>query len=229
MALAPTSRPDVQEMVVVHRMFRREYELAPLLVCEVRAGDRARAGVVAGHLAELGTMLHHHHLGEDELVWPKLHLRAPISDELVQRMEGQHAHVGGLLERVDGLLPSWTSGGDPTARDELVAVLDELAPALEQHLLEEERDVLPLIDQHMTAAEWNELGERGVAAIPKTRMLVLFGYILEDTSQDEQRKMLAVLPAPVRLVYRAVGRRRHERERDRIRAGAVPVQRRPGP
>ena len=221
------ARPDVQEMVVVHRMFRREYGLAPGLVRGVAAGGCARAAVVAAHLTELGTMLHHHHLGEDDLVWPKLHARTAVSADLVHRMQAQHARVGALLEQVEELLPAWAATAGHSERDALAAVLDTLVPSLEEHLGEEERDVLPLIEQHLTAAEWNELGERAVAAIPKSRMLVLFGYVLEGTSPQEQRMMLGVLPPPVRLVYRAVGRRKHEKERDRIRAGAVPAQRRP--
>ena len=56
-------------------------------------------------------------------------------------------------------------------------------------------------------------------------MLVLFGYLLEQTSPSERQTMLGVLPPPVRLVYKAVGRRKHAKESDRIRAGAVPTQR----
>ena len=37
--------------------------------------------------------------------------------------------------------------------------------------------------------------------------------------------MLGVLPPPVRLIYRTVGRRKHAKERDRIRPGTLPVQR----
>lgn len=207
----------------MHRMFRREYGLAPVLVRGVAPGDRERAALVAAHLTELGTMLHHHHLGEDELVWPKLHERTPVSVDLVRRMETQHEHVAGLLEQLDGLLPAWAAEADRTQRDSLAAVLEALGSALEEHLGEEEREVLPLIEQHMTAAEWDELGARAVAVIPKPRMLVLFGYVLEGASPDEQRMMLSVLPPPVRLIYRAVGRRKHEKERDRIRAGAVPA------
>ena len=225
--ITTTARPTVQEMVVVHRMFRREYALAPVLVRGVAPGDRARAEVVGAHLAELATMLHHHHVGEDELVWPKLHARAPVATELVSRMEAQHEHVHGLLEQVDVLLPAWRSDPAPSQRDALAAVLDALGPALSAHLEEEERDVLPLVEEHLTAAEFDEVGAKAVAAIPKARMLVLFGDVLEDTSPDEQKLMLGVLPPPVRLVYKAVGRRKHDRERDAIRAGAVPAQRRP--
>jgi iron-sulfur cluster repair protein YtfE (RIC family) len=227
MAQTTTERPAIQEMVVVHRMFRREYGLAPALVRGVSAGDRQRADVVGAHLAELTTMLHHHHSGEDELLWPKLHARAPLSAELVSRMESQHAHVGGLLEQLDVLLPAWRSDPAPAQRDALAAVLDQLSPALEEHLDEEEREILPLVEEHVTAAEFDELGAKAVAAIPKARMLVLFGYVLEGASAEEQKMMLSVLPPPVRLVYKAVGRRKHDKERAAIRAGAVPAQRRP--
>lgn len=222
-----TARPDVQEMVVVHRMFRREYALAPELVRGVSPGDRARAAVVAAHLTELGTMLHHHHSGEDELVWPKLHARTPVSAELVHRMESQHEQVGRLLEQVEHLLPAWAEQPDAARRDALAEVLTALAPALAGHLEEEERDVLPLIEEHLTKAEWDQLGERAVAAIPKPRMLVLLGYLLEEADAEERRTMLGVLPPPVRLLYLAVGRRKWAKERDRIRAGAVPAPRRP--
>jgi hypothetical protein len=226
MATTSTARPAIQEMVVVHRMFRREYGLAPVLVRGVAPGDRTRAEVVGAHLVELGTMLHHHHTGEDELVWPKLHARTPVSSELVSRMEEQHAHVHGLLQQLDVLLPAWRQDPSPARRDALTAVLDALAPALSAHLDEEEREVLPIIEEHLTVAEWNEVGEKAVAAIPKARMLVLFGYVLEGASAEEQKLMLSVLPPPVRLIYKAVGRRKHDKERDAIRAGAIPAQRR---
>lgn len=225
MTQATATRPDVQEMVVVHRMFRREYRLAPVLVRTVEAGDRARAAVVAAHLRELTVMLHHHHQGEDDLVWPRLHARTPVSAELVHRMEGQHAEVGGLLAQVDELLPSWAAEPDLARREALAQTLDALAPALEAHLDEEEREVLPLVEQHLTSAEWDELGARAVAAIPKARLLVLLGYILEEASPSERRTMLGVLPPPVRLIYKTLGQRKHARERDRIRAGSVPTQR----
>jgi iron-sulfur cluster repair protein YtfE (RIC family) len=226
MAPMTATKPDVQEMVIVHRMFRREYRLAPVLVRGVAVGDRPRAAVVAAHLRELTVMLHHHHQGEDDLVWPRLHARTPLSAELVHRMESQHVEVGGLLAQLDELLPSWAAEPGLAQRESLAATLDALAPALEAHLDEEEREILPLIERHLTDTEWDELGKRAVAAIPKARLLVLLGYILEEASPSERTTMLGVLPPPVRLIYKTVGQRKHVKERDRIRAGTVPTQRR---
>ena len=220
------ARPNTQEMVVVHRVFRREYRLAPRMVGAVAPGDTGRSRLVGAHLVELGSMLHHHHTGEDELVWPRLEERASLSDDLVDRMQDQHEHVAALLHRVDDLLPRWSASADAALRDELVAVLADVSAALDEHLAEEEREVLPLVEQHLTAAEWDELGERGMASIPKPRLLVLLGHILEEASEQERRMFLALAPAPARLLYRLVGRRAYAREVALLRRDlAVPHQR----
>ena len=209
---AVTDKPDTQEMVVVHRVFRREFRLAPQIVGSVADGDLERARVVTAHLTEMGTMLHHHHTGEDELVWPKLNERVQVSADLVSRMEEQHEQVAVLMHRIDELLPRWSATASAGVRDELAAVLAELSPALDAHLDEEEREVLPLVGQHFTLAEWNEIGARGRAGIPKPRMLVVLGHILEETSPEERAAFLGHAPPPARLLYKLVGQRKFERE-----------------
>ena len=59
-----------REMAMVHRMFRREFLLAPEVVQRVGAGDVRRAHTVAGHLRFISATLHHHHSGEDRYIWP---------------------------------------------------------------------------------------------------------------------------------------------------------------
>ena len=44
---------DTSDMVIVHRMFRRECALLPQLVAAVAGGDLARARTVAGHAREV--------------------------------------------------------------------------------------------------------------------------------------------------------------------------------
>ena len=221
-------RPCTHEMVVVHRVFRREYALAPAMVAAVAHGDVVRAEVVSAHLVELGSTLHHHHSGEDDLVWPRLLERAELSEELVTRMQGQHERVSALLDRVGALVPAWRATADAVVRDELAEVLRRTAQQLSEHLDEEEREVLPLVAEHLTVAEWNELGERGMASTPRSRLLVLLGHILEDASEDERRLLLSLAPLPARLAYRLVGRRKWRREVALLRSDLdVPAQRRP--
>ena len=225
MSQAVAARPDVQEMVVVHRVFRREFRLAPQIVRAVAAGDAARAQVVGAHVTEMSEMLHHHHTGEDELVWPKLDERAELSRDLVGRMEEQHERVGALLATVGELLPQWTASADAALRDRLADTLQDLSTQLDAHLDEEEREVLPLIREHLTAEEWAEIGQRGMAGIAKPRLLVVLAHILEDASDDERAQFLHRIPPPARLAYKVIGRRKHGREVAVLRSGVVPQQR----
>lgn len=222
-----TARPDTRDMVIVHRVFRREFRYAAAIVRAVRDGDTARAELVAARFDELATALHHHHAGEDELLWPRLQGRADVDSALVAAMQQQHARVGELLTQALEALAPWRRAADVATRDRLAGLLDDVSAALDEHLAQEERDVLPLAAQHLTVAEWDELGERGMASIPRDRLLVFLGHILEETSPAERRYMLGHVPLPGRIAYRLVGHRQWRREIAVLRAGVrVPEQRR---
>lgn len=205
---------DTHDMVLVHRVFRRELRLLPTLVRQA-SGDRGRAARVRAHAEELLGLLHHHHTGEDELVWPRLRARVALERGLVDRMEAQHDEVSALVADVVTGLAAW--GGDPDRGRALAGVLLQLHEALVAHLDEEERSVLPLVARTFTQAEWDELGQRGFAAVPKSRRLVTLAHILEDADDDERAAFLAHLPTPARLAYRLVGRRQHARETAALR------------
>ncbi|MEU2088485.1 hemerythrin domain-containing protein [Nocardia beijingensis] len=205
-------RPDTYDMVVVHNTFRRHFRALPDLVTAVAAGDVDRAGRLVEFLDELGNGLHQHHTGEDELMWPLLLERAPADAALVLRMEEQHERIAELTERAHREAAEFAAAADPSARDRLAATLTALAVALDEHMAEEERHVLPVVENVMTATEWQALGERGREHMPKDRQLVFLGFILQGVSDTDRRKFLAEMPLPARLAWRLLGRRAFAKE-----------------
>src|SRR5687768_1126493 len=141
---ATTTLTDVHDMVVVHRVFRREFRLLPQLVREVAPGDTARAAVLAGWARMVLEGLHGHHTSEDELLWPKLLERCSPDAELVHRMETQHERVHDALERIGPALDRWEAEARPAVTEEVAAGFDDLRTALLEHLDEEEREILPM-------------------------------------------------------------------------------------
>ena len=207
---------DTSDMVIVHRMFRRECALLPQLVAAAD-GDLNRARAVAGHAREVLDMLHHHHVGEDELLWPRLSARTRFHADLLARMDSQHQGLAVLLERAATSFTAWQKVPTAPASTALRALLEQLSEGLNEHFDEEEAAVLPIVERVITAAEYQEVGKRGLASIPLTRRLVVLGYLLEDATLQEQSDFLAAIPAPARLAYRLIGVRQHRHETARLR------------
>ncbi len=207
---------DTTDMRIVHRLFRREFRLLPGLVCSVKPGDLGRAGIVAGHADEQIDALHHHHAGEDDLIWPRLSQRAALDAELIAAMGQQHQHIASLLAAAQTQLQAWRHSATGV---DLIETLETLSGRLDAHLDQEERYVLPLVERYLTAQEWAEVGRRGMASIPRRRRLVFLGCILEDADPAERREFLAAhVPVAARIAYRLIGRRQY-RARDRQCAG----------
>jgi iron-sulfur cluster repair protein YtfE (RIC family) len=203
---------NTRDMVMVHRAFRREFGLLPQLVLATAPHDRERAQLVAAHAEEMISALGAHHEGEDDLLWPRLRERAVIDPEVIDRMEAQHAGVAAVLTAVHPLLASWKHDADVSAARELAGRFAELAERLDEHLADEEQEILPIVERCITVGEWSELAEHGLASMPKRRRLVLLGHILEEASSEESVLFLGKLPPPVRVAYRLIGRPRHARE-----------------
>ncbi len=213
---------DTTDMVIVHRMFRRECALLPQLVAAVPPGDLARARTVAGHAREVLDMLHHHHLGEDELLWPRLSARTPFHADLLARMDSQHQGLAVLLEHAATSFTAWQNAPTAPTSTALTALLEQLSAGLNEHFDEEEAAVLPIVERVITAAEYQEVGQRGLVSIPLTRRLVVLGSLLEGATPQERTDFLAAVPAPARLAYRLIGVRQHRHETTRLRGPLQP-------
>lgn len=213
-----TDKPDVNEMRVIHRVFRRELGALPGLVRRVPDGDVERAEVVGGHAEFILFGLHSHHTGEDENLWPLLLERAQPSTELVETMQAQHERVHENVDRCQELLAPWRAAPDAGRGEELARALEQLNEALVEHLDQEERDILPLAEEHITVAEWARLGEHGRDSMSRDQLPIMFGAILEEADPTERAHMLALVPGPIRLLLRTVGARQYRRYISRVRA-----------
>ena len=215
MTSTPTksARPDTRDMVVVHDVFRRLFGDYPVLIRGVADGDTARARVLCDAVAELTTALAHHHTTEDERLWPVLLDRLDAEQAVVLRAEEQHERVHELLELVQVQLVPFRVSARVSDRDAVAATLGDLDAVLREHMADEERYVLPLVEAHLTAPEWRAVGEAARAGIPKDRLLVQLGWILDGVPAADRREFLGQLPLAARVAWRLVGRRKWQQER----------------
>jgi hemerythrin-like domain-containing protein len=213
-----TSGPEVDthEMVLIHRVLRREFGQLPRLFRSA-ANDRARSKVIGAHAREMLEFLHTHHTGEDELLFPLLRKRTTLDPDLMDRMDAQHAQVDDTVAAVNAELPVWTATADAATGEKMAARIEATMPTLIDHLAEEEQKLLPVVSVTLTQSEWDALGKHGMSAIPLTRRLVILGYITEETDDAERQRFMQVIPAPARLAYKLIGHRQFTRETTALR------------
>jgi len=213
---------DVRDMYMAHNMFRREFSLVPGLLRGTPEGDTSRSRIVGAHVDLLCRILHAHHEGEDELVWPKLHDRGgAVAAELVPVMEGQHAAIEDALKRVNELLPVWRETATEGAK--LADVFDDLYARLCEHMKMEEDNILPLAEKYITATEWNGLGGHGMAAFSKKELPLCFGFVMYETDPVVIKTVLNHMPLPARLLLPRIAPRMYASHALRVHGTATPV------
>jgi len=198
---------DGREMLMLHDSFRREFGLMPGLVRGVAAGDRERAQVITAHITYVSTILHHHHHGEDVHVWPLLAERcAAECAPLVGLMEAQHEDIAKIGREIDEGLRAWAAAA-AGPRQALADGLDRLLPVLREHLASEEENVVPLMERHITAAEWSEIVEKEAADVDPASIPLGFGMLMYEGDPEVVDAAIATMPEQVRPVIRELAAR----------------------
>jgi hemerythrin-like domain-containing protein len=194
-------RPDTNEMVRVHQVFREAFALAPQLIGAVATDDVDQVGRIATYYESVLLFLHVHHEGEDEILWPKLLERCAGDAAVVNLASDQHKGVLGDLAKAEESLAAWREQPGTDRGAELAAALATLGANLVVHLDNEEKTILPLVEEHLTVDEWHELPAHGMRTggqrAPQLMWLVI-GLIREQMTDAQRAGMDAGMPPPVR-------------------------------
>ena len=203
-----TEQPiEVRDMAIVHRAFRAAYDEAARRVEAESEPTPERVTFLADHVEMTLDLLHHHHEGEDELLWPLLLERVPEQAEMVQRVADQHDDVAAAVEHARIAVSTWRVSPQAAERGALAASLRGLNGVLQTHLDAEEQQVVPLAAVTLTQEEWNAIGAHSRGSIPKDKLFIAFGMLLEPLSDADRAYSLSEVPAPVKLVWRTLGQR----------------------
>jgi len=191
---------DTSDMARVHQVFREAIAAAPALIGSATAKGRARVDLVASYYRNVLALLHAHHDGEDELIWPILIERAPAEAAEVRRIAGQHADVSTALDAATAAIEAWQSSADDGTGNAAVAVAN-LGAALLPHLDQEEAFVVPLAAKHMFAPEWGELPGHALRNFSGDKMWLILGLIREQMSVEQVAMMDEHMPPPVLAMW----------------------------
>jgi hypothetical protein len=195
-------RDDWLVMNVLHDAFRRDLDQ----LMHTTAGEAA----VQARWQTFRSQLHFHHTAEDTEMWPPVRerlasLQNPAGLALLDEMEAEHGQIDPLLAAVDDALAMHAG------RERLRELLGRLQATLAGHLAHEEADMLPLISNVMSRAEVTRIGVKIARRGGLRQAAVMFPWALSEASPQVSGGVLGQLPAPARLVYRAVWLPRYRR------------------
>ena len=206
---------EVGFMRALHAALRRDLSRLRDAAAQIDNSAGAPATVLAGW-DTFRAELDNHHQAEDDDLWPVLRRELSEPGELasVDAMVEEHKHIEPALEGVDAAL---RGGG------ELAAPVETLSTVVLDHLAHEEREVLPLIEQHMTRAQWRAFMVKERNKRPPRERPEFLTWVLDDAGERDAAAVLTELPPPARLVYRWVLRPRYDAQhRWQISSTAAP-------
>jgi hypothetical protein len=220
-AAAPPGPCDLTPMYLMHHAFRRDLRRFGDAVATTSVADRRTWRALDGRWRRFARILHHHHTGEDEILWPMLLARVgAVGDEhgraVLVAMEAEHEEIDPLLAGCAAGFERLAAGPDEDTRAALVVRVAATAERLGHHLGHEESAAMVLLQAHLTPAEWTGM-DAGFAAHYSPRDTVFaVSWVLDGVPDTVRRTVLRTFPAPLALAWRTVLRWPHEWRERRI-------------
>jgi len=206
------SVPDLTGYRDLHRALLRSADQLVDGVAGCPPDDRSRWRALARwYRGYRGEIAHHHHV-EDEIFFPALSRQVPVYSDYAAALDGDHARLDELLERLDVAIAE-LCGERSTRRERrhaLVALTIDLRDHLTEHLTFEDRDVLPLFERHVSVDEYAELEKRALSSAGIRQAWFTVPWYMATVDPQTARTTWADAPIAMKIVH-VLSRRSYQR------------------
>jgi hemerythrin-like domain-containing protein len=199
------SRASTVSSVSTHvavRVIRQEHAaLAAMLRSIVMLLEQHRRKRTLPDFAVLRAMLFYvdefpekrHHRKETELLFPKLRARTPLSRELMDKLDNDHAWGERKIRNVEHALLAFEMLGEPR-RDAFEEAMGRYVDFYLEHMAQEEREILPLAERVLSEDDWRDLDEAFA-----TNRDPLTGHVADLEYSALFTRIVNLVPAPIGL------------------------------
>jgi Hemerythrin HHE cation binding domain len=215
-------------MMVAHRAIRQDLRRLGACLGELASDGvpAARAGAVCRYTAALLTEIRTHQQGEDEILWPVIGATAGPAVDLAPLTDDHQAieAAAGKASRALG-----RAGAEPAALGGLRSAVAALSCMLDEHIADEEAQVVPAMRRYLTAGAFLWCEKQIWRKPPLRDRVFTVPWLARHAQPQELRGLLAPGGYPARLLLAAgqPGYRRLERQafgsgnQEEFSAGAV--------
>ncbi len=134
-----------------------------------------------------------HHPLESELLFPKIRSRAPQVRDILDRLENDHAKSEHRIREVEHALLACEVMGE-SRRSAFEDLAKSYVDGYLQHMIIEERHIMPVADKVLTAEDWRELDEAFMVNKDP-----LTGHSPDEDYRELFTRIVNLVPAPVGL------------------------------
>jgi hypothetical protein len=202
--------PDLTPTVVIHRALREDLRrLTDCLDglgaagCGGSAAPPGRMIAVGRYMRALLIEIRAHHDGQENILWPAVAATAGPSVDLAP-LTDDHQAIEGAVSRADLALKSLGADqAEPGAQARLRASLGELRDMLEEHIADEDEQILPAMRRYLSASayRWCERQIRRDAPLSRRRFSA--PWLARYARPDERRRLRTASSWTARLVLAA--------------------------
>ncbi len=197
----PQRPADTTMMGVVHDAYRRDLERARQALTTAPYPEGERREAIAEHVQWLMELLHAHHTGEDDGLWPLVLRRNPDSAAILEIMDADHERIAPAMEGLTEAARDYAESDTAAARTGLIAALDALSEVVLPHLRREEDEAMPVVSASITAAEWDAWDQEYNVKPKAMRQLAAEGHwIIDGLDPDRYQVAIHLLPPIPRFI-----------------------------
>lgn len=210
---------DLSGMYLMHHAFRRDLDRFVPAVRATPVGDDPTWTALHARWLRFAEVLHHHHVLEDEWIWPPLVESAEAAGRhedaaTLRSMEAEHETVDPALERCTAAFAEMAAHPCEDHRNALDVRMTAVRELLAAHLAHEETGALPLVQSTMTAAQWAASEKAAEKGYP-VRMLPFLLVWVDDALPPDARARLRADAGPVLGVVLRLASPWHQRKERR--------------
>ncbi len=206
-AAAPDGPCDLLPMFLMHHAFRRDLRMFTAAAAATPLEDRATWRALEARWRGFARILHHHHSGEDRVLWPRLLARVdaagdPAGRATLEAMEAEHGEIDPLLAACAEGLARLAAAPDADSRAALVVRLAATRERLGAHLGHEERDALALVQRHLSQQEWHALDKEFAKDYKPSDILLALPWALHEVPAGLWQPVRGFIGAPMVVIWR---------------------------
>ena len=195
---------------IIHDALRRDLDRLEVVLQEPMPDQRRTA--LCDHVTWILDLLHHHHVGEDEGVWPRVLAKRPDLQTMVDEMEAEHETLAAASDGLRAATAAYRRDGSQEERQAMVAAVAQMKAATLPHLEHEEREAMPLVLDTLDDADWAYLEKNHFRKGLSFSDTGLYGlWLLDGLDQRRQQVVRSTIPGPVLWIMQRLFGSRYER------------------